>query len=338
MAPRVTLKDIAEKTGLSVSSISLALRGDKRFPKETLTRVQEAARGLGYIYNQSAADLRTSRNHTIAVCLGDISNPIFNDMLVSAEKEIHRCGKRLLLGITRESRERQADFIRQALQIGCEALLLCPAYGTTKEDLQSILCYDNELIVPTSLFFRSIEGFAAPQFVSDEYEAGRLSARAAIEAGHHNLYWLGGGQETSAARLRQKGALEEIRRLGLAPIEVIKGPTSRAFGCETAMKVLLAHPAEEVAFLCFSDLIALGALSACHTLGRKVGVDVSVIGCDDMDEVKYAIPPLTTIHIDLDRIISNAMEAALNRQMPTVVAFKPELVVRSSLRSSNSKN
>ena len=335
MAPRVTLKDIAVRTGLSVSSVSLALRGDKRFPKETLERVRDAARDLGYIYNQSAADLRTSRNHTIAVCLGDLSNPIFNDMLISAEKEIQLRGKRLLLGITRESRERQEDFLRQALQIGCEALILCPAYGTTKEDLESILCHQGKLIIPTCLFFRSIDGFIAPQVVSDEYESGRLSARAAIEAGHHNLYWLGGGQMTSAARLRQKGALEEIARAGLAPAEIVNGPTSRAFGFEAATRILSETRTDELAFLCFSDLIALGVLSACHASGRQAGHDVSVIGCDDMDEVKYAVPPLATIHIDLDQIVSKAMAAAFDSQTPELIAFKPEFVMRPSLRSGS---
>ena len=117
MPPRVTLKDIATKTGLSVSSVSLALRGDKRFPQDTITKVRDAAQSLGYIYNQAAADLRNPRRDTVAVCLGDLSNPIFNDMLISAENEVHQRSKRLLLGITRESRSRQADFLRQALQI-----------------------------------------------------------------------------------------------------------------------------------------------------------------------------------------------------------------------------
>lgn len=332
MATRVTLKDIAQETGLSISSVSLALRGDKRFPQETLHRVSEAARSLGYIYNQAAADLRTSRNNTVAVCLGDLSNPIFNDMLILAENEIHRRGKRLLLGISRESRDRQTDFLRQALQIGCEALLICSAYGTSKDDLEEVLCHNGKLIVPTCLFFRSVEDFAVPQVVADEYESGRLSASAAIDAGHRNMYWLGGGQGTSAARLRQKGALDEISNRGLTPAGVVPGPTSRAFGFEAAAAVLASHPGEEVAFLCFSDLIALGVLSACNSSGRSVGHDVSVIGCDDMEEVKYAVPPLTTVRIDLGRIVAAAMEAALGDADSSTIMFKPEFIRRSSLR------
>lgn len=332
MTSRVTLKDIALATGLSVSSVSLALRGDKRFPKETLSRVKEAAHSLGYIYNQAAADLRTSRTNTVAVCLGDISNPIFNDMLISAENELQRRGKRLLLGISRESRERQADFLRQALRIGCEAILICPAYDTTREDLEAILCYNGSLIVPTSLFFRSIDDFQAPQVVADEYESGRLAARAAIDAGHRKIYWLGGGHNTSSARLRKQGALDEITRSGFEPEGVIPGSTSRAFGFEAASEILQKHPIEEIAFLCFSDLIALGVLAACNTQGRKVGQDVSVIGCDDMEEVKYSVPPLTTVRIDLVGIVAAAMEAAFGERKFETEVFKPHLVLRSSLR------
>lgn len=331
MASRVTLKDIANATGLSISSVSLALRGDKRFPVETLARVQQAAQSLGYIYNQAAADLRTSRNNTVAVCLGELSNPIFNDMLITAEKEIDRRGKRLLLGISRESRQRQADFLKQALQIGCEALLICPAYETTKKDLEEILCHEGKLIVPTCLFFRAVEGFPSPQVVADEYESGRLAARAAIEAGHRTVYWLGGGHGTSPARLRLQGALDELAGCGLQPAGIIPGATSRAFGFEAATGILEERQSREVAFLCFSDLIALGVLSACRAQGREVGVEVSVIGCDDMDEVKYAIPPLTTVHIDLDQIVAAAMKAALEGGQPQITAYKPEIVIRSTL-------
>lgn len=330
---RVTLKDIANATDLSVSSVSLALRGDKRFPPETVIRVQKAAQSLGYIYNQAAADLRTSRSNTIAVCVGDISNPIFNDMLISAENEIHKRGKRLLLGISRESRERQSDFLRQALQIGCEAILICPAYDTTKDDLDGILCHDSRLIVPTCLFFRSVEGFSAPQIVANEYQSGRLSARAALAAGHRRIFWIGGGHGTSSARLRRQGALDELARNGLQPEGVLAGPTSRAFGFDTARNILGRYPSGEIAFLCFSDLIALGVLAACHDRRRTVGQEVSVIGCDDMDEVKYAIPPLTTVRIELGRIVEAAMEAALGDGHVKTAMFEPAIVVRSSVRA-----
>ncbi len=332
MMARVTLKDIATATGLSVSSVSLALRGDKRFPKETLDRVRAAADRLGYIYNQGAADLRMSRNNTIAVCLGELSNPIFNDMLISAEREIHRRGRRLLLGITRESRERQADFLRQALQIGCEALLLCPAYGTTRSDLDEILVRNGQPLLPTVLFFRSIEGFAAPQVVSDEFHAGQLSARAAMDAGHRRMYWIGGGQETSASRLREAGAVSAFRRAGLEPVRILHGPTSRAFGFEAATRILSEDGADDIALLCFSDLIALGVISACHKMGRRPGEDVSVIGCDDMNEVQFAVPPLTTIRTDIERIIERAMQAAVDREEAGLTTFEPKLVLRESLR------
>ncbi|WP_128254762.1 LacI family DNA-binding transcriptional regulator [Falsirhodobacter deserti] len=333
MTKRITLKHIAQETGLSVSSVSLALKGDSRFPKATLDKVDGAARKLGYIYNQGAADLRTSRSNTVAVCLGDISNPIFNDMLASAEREIDSRGKRLLLGVTRESRERQADFLHQAMRVGCEAILICPAYGTTCRDLEDILIRCGRLIVPTALFFRSIEGFAAPQVVSNEFEAGRLSARAAVEAGHRRIFWLGGGQETSAARLRQSGALAELRAAGIEVAGVFNGPTSRAFGFDITTKLLREETPEDLAFLCFSDLIALGVLSGCHNAGWQVGRDISVIGCDDMQEVRYSVPPLTTVRIDLGRIIEKAFEAASESSKAEVTLFEPELVTRSSLKN-----
>ncbi|MFV0336506.1 MAG: LacI family DNA-binding transcriptional regulator [Tropicimonas sp.] len=331
MKTRVTLKHIAAETGLSVSSISLALRGDKRFPESTVRRVREAAERLGYIYNQGAANLRRSRTDMIAVCLGELSNPVFNDVLAAAEHEIHRRGKRLLLGVTRESRDRQADFLRQALQLGCEALLLCPAHGTRAEDLSAILLREGQLRMPTALMLRAIHGFPAPQVVSDEYKAGRLAARAAIRAGHRRLYWLGGGQETAPARLRRKGALDEIREAGLEPAGVLTGKGSRELGRALARRILAGDNSGDIALVCFSDLIALGALSACHELQRPAGRAVSVIGCDDMAEAQYAVPPLSSIHIDFTRIVAQALDEAMGPALPSLTVFEPDLVLRESL-------
>lgn len=331
MQSRVTLKDIAAATGLSVSAVSLALRGDKRFPRETLDRVNAAARELGYIYNQAAADLRKSRSDTIAVCLGDLSNPVFNDMLIAAERHIDDLGKRLMLGVTRESKARQADFLHQALRAGCEAILICPAYGTTREDLDQILIRAGQLIVPTALFFRSVEGFAAPQVVNDEFRAGQLAAEAALNAGHRRLYWLGGGQQTSAARQRQAGALAAIRTAGLEPIAIESGATSRAFGYEIATRILERDRSPDIALLCFSDLIALGVLSACHAMKRAVGHDLSVIGCDDMQEVRYAVPPLSTVRIDIGSVISWAVQAVASGKTNETKVFEPQLILRESI-------
>lgn len=334
MQARLTLKDIARHVGLSVSGVSLALRGDPRVPAETVRRVREAADALGYVQNLAAASLRTARSDTIAVCLGDLSNPIFNDILVRAETEIDRRGKRMLLGVSRENRDRQEDFICQALRVGAEALILCPAYDTTSDDLAKVLLRDGALRLPTALLFRGIEGFPCPQVVSDEAKAGRLAARAALDAGYRRFVWLGGGSHTSVARDRQRGAVSVLQAAGHEVI-ILNGPTSRQFGHETALRVMSDAPAAELCFLCFSDLIALGVLSACHTLGRTVGDEVSVIGCDDMGEVRYAIPPLSTVHIDIPRIVREGITAALDNGAVKTTILEPRWLKRASLRQTS---
>jgi LacI family transcriptional regulator len=332
MAERITLKDIARQVGLSISGVSLALRADPRVPAETVRRVREAADELGYVQNLAAANLRTSRSDTIAVCLGDLSNPIFNDILIRAEEEIDRRGKRMMLGVSREDIERQDDFIRQALRMGAEALLLCPAYDTTADILAKVLLRDGKPRLPTALLFRSIDGFPCPQVASDEVEAGRIAGRLALRSRHRRFVWLGGGSHTSVARDRQFGALEILDHGQTEQVTVINGPTSRKFGYEATHRILTEDPDGDLCFLCFSDLIALGALSACHALGKPVGEAVSVIGCDDMDEVKYSVPPLSTVHIDIPGIVQIGMKAALDGGTASRTTLAPTLKERKSVR------
>lgn len=312
MPQRVTLKDIARACGLSVSGASIALRNDPRVPEATAARVRAVADQLGYIPNQAASNLRRARTDTVAICLGDISNPIFNDILMHVEREADQRGKRLMLGISREQVPRQEDFIRQAIRHGADALVLCPAYDTTAQDLARVLLRNDRMLLPSALVFRSVADFPVPQITSDEVGAGRMMAQAGLRAGHRRFHWIGGGQHTSAAVDRQAGALAELREAGVTEIAVHNGPTTHLFGFQTVQSLHHAGMIAGAAVLCFSDLIALGALSGCHEVGLHPGRDVSVIGCDDMEGVRFAVPPLSTVRIDIPAIVRRAMARVLD--------------------------
>lgn len=325
---RIRLRDIADRLGLSTSTVSLALRNHPRIPEETTRRVMAEAQALGYIYNRAAADLRRSHSDVIAVCLNDLSNPVFNEFLTHIEDELRQQGRTVFLGVAREDRALQSVFIRSALEYGVSGLLLCPCHGTTAGDLAAALPAHLARHFPCIAFSRAIEGARIPQFVNDDLEAGRLAARHLLEAGHRRICWLGGGQSTSTARGRQQGFVETLRAAGVPAPIICHGPTSRAFGHEAASR-LLAGTKPPDAFACFSDLIAFGVLHACHTLGLVPGRDVSVVGCDDMEEAAYANPPLSTVRVDKDAIGRGAATAFLRMQAGEPIAPETTVIAAS---------
>ena len=332
MARRTTLRDIAETLGLSTSTVSLALRGHSRIPEPTVARVKAEAARQGYIYNRAAAALRTSRSDMIAVCLSDLSNPVFNEFLVIIEDELRAHGQKVFLGVARENRQVQADFINKALEQGVGGVLICPVYGTTPTDLSALLPDPHGLpAVPTASFSRELRGTRLPQFTNDDRAAGRLAGGAVIAAGHRHVCWVGGGQETSNARDRLAGCLDAFSQAGLPEPLICHGPTQRLFGYETARR-LLSGQAPPTAFVCFSDLIAFGVVAACHSLDLMPGRDVAIVGCDDMEEAAYSFPPMTTVRVDKSAIGRSAARSVLGL-LPAegVVKSAPELVTRQTV-------
>lgn len=332
MTKRTTLRDIAEELGLSVSSVSLALRAHPRISAATAESVRQAAVRLGYIYNRAAADLRRAESHLVAVCLSDLSNPVFNEFLVQIEDELCTRDRKVFLGVARESLDQQRRFLQTALEHGVGGIVLCPVHGTRPADLDMLLPRGPGAapIVPTAIFSRQVEGVALPQFLNDDPLAGRLAAQCLIEAGHRRIGWIGGGQDTSTARGRFGGFRAALEEAGLPPPLVRHGPTSRAFGRSAALDLLQGSDAP-TGIVCFSDLLAFGVLSAIRERGLEPGRDVSLVGCDDMDEAAFTWPGLTTVSVDKSEIGRAAARCLLGEAPAQVSVLPPRLIRRGTV-------
>lgn len=335
MKQRPTMQDIADSVGVSVSAVSLALSGKARVSKETAERIQAEANRLGYVANKAASALRTQKSAVVAVCLCDLSNPVFNEILVHIENTLRAHGCVPLLGVMREDKEEQARFLRTAISQGVSALMICPVRGTTAEDLSIILPNaDRGAPIQAVLLGRTVENVPLPQFATDDAAAGVMMARRIVQAGHVEIHWIGGGHPTSSAKYRFGAFKAEMERLGATLTGVHFGPTSREFGYTTADRIL-AERGSDLGLVCFSDLVAFGALTAAHRRGFKPGAEVSIIGCDDMSEAPYSTPPLTTVWIDKESIGRHSAECAigLSDGGPPGL-FSPRPVERETVRGT----
>ncbi len=332
MNRRIKLRDIADDLGLSVSTVSLALRRDPRIPFETAERVRRTAARLGYIYNRAAADLRQSRSSLVAVALSDLANPVFNEFLEHIQDELTRHGRHVFLGVAREDPELQRAFLQTALEQGVGGVILCPVRGTKPQDLDVLLPGGApSAAIPTVLFSRAMPDLPVPQFVNDDLMAGRLAAEVLISAGHKRICWLGGGHESSTARNRLQGCLDALSAAGLPPPRVLHGPTLRRFGLEAA-RAEIAGLDPPTGFVCFSDLIAFGVVAACHDAGMMPGRDFAIVGCDDMEEAAFTFPGLTTVQVDKRGIGRAAARQIISGSSPAeVTVFAPRLIHRGTV-------
>lgn len=334
MSNRVTLRDIAENVGVTVATVSMALRGHPRISAETTARVLQAAETLGYIYNRAAANLRQTRSSLVAVCVSDLSNPVFNEFLMHIEQELYAHGLQVFLGIAREDRALQTQFLRISLEQGVSGVLLLPVRGTTRADL-SILWPDSRPapLVRCALISRALTDVAVPQFVNDDWQAGWLAARCLIDHGHQRVVWVGGGQATSTARNRQAGAEAALRDAGLPIMQVAHGPTARQFGFDMAADILSRPETDRpTGAICFSDLIAFGMVAGVQHAGEIPGQGLSIIGCDDMEEARLTHPPLTTIAVDKEWLGRMAVQALVGQcAAPGQHLAAPRLILRATV-------
>ncbi|KQT66181.1 MULTISPECIES: LacI family DNA-binding transcriptional regulator [unclassified Aureimonas] len=335
MAQKVKLSTIAEALGLSTATVSLALRDSPLVAEVTRERIKEQARSSGYIYNRRAASLRTSRSGIVGVCVHDIMNPFFGEILKSIENELDRHRQTFVLCNHYDDLTKQRSFVDTMLQLGADGLIMSPAIGTPASDIR--LAEENDL--PVVLIARSVEGAGVTSFRGDDAYGMSLAVRHLLSLGHRKIAMVGGAETTSTGRDRATGYRRALLEAGIEPKPEwrISGPRSRHSGFDAAAD-FLALPDRPTAVACFSDLVALGFMYGLSRAGLRAGIDVAVTGYDDIDEAVIAMPPLTTVANGQSEVGRRAADSLLKRlggepAEGRLELITPELKIRQSCGS-----
>jgi LacI family transcriptional regulator len=329
---RVTLQVIAERLAVSTATVSLALRDSSVVADITKRKVQRVAREMGYIYNRSAASLRTSRTNILAVAFHDVSNPYFAEMLSAIDETVRSSGRTILLGTCNESIPRQENVLSSLREYRPDGIIVCPVGGSTEDSLRNIA----ESGMPIVQVAREVEGLNADFVGADDRHSVELAVDHLVKLGHRRIAFVGGNDGTSNGRLRHASFRDTLAKHNLPCDEsmIIFGDGKRVTGLEAVPK-LLALWKPPTALVCFNDSIAFGAMHGLQRAGLQPGRDVSVVGCDDVSDSALWVPPLTTIHnqhIEMGRLAAEMMMRRIQDpgQPPRRIVLEPRLVVRES--------
>jgi len=328
----LTLKDIADQLGISPATVSLALRNKECVSEKTRQTVWEAVKRLGYVYNRSAARLRTQRSNTIGLIVPNILNPFFTELTSAIEEKMETFGYSLLLAKTSEDRERQGKALRTMLEYSVEGILLCPAVGTTQEDLR--IC--EKMSLPVVLFTRPVDGPKMDYVGPDNSRGTALATKYLIGKGHRRIAFLGGVEGSFTRWERFEGYRQALEEVNL-PLE---GQYNRV--CDTTvdggfqvMEELLNLKEPPTAALCFNDVTSFGAILCLWSHRIVPGKDFDVIGFDNLSDAELFSPSLTTLSCPPRRIGFRASELLLERiknpgKKQESVILAPELILRNS--------
>lgn len=327
-----TIVDIARAAGVSKSTVSLVLKESPLVKSATRDRVMRAIDQLGYVYNRSAASLRTARSSFVGMVISDLMNPFFTELAVGIEDGLYNLGFVPILANTNEDVERQTRVLHSLREHGVAGIILSPARGTDVWSLAETL----PRALPMVLTMRRVEGSALPYIGPDNRVGSRDAVGHLINLGHRSIAFLGGYASMTTQRERISGYRDALIAAGL-PLRdelIFEAMPTRAGGSE-AISAALASPYKPTAAFCYNDIVAMGATRALGLRGIRVGVDFAVIGFDDIVEAEHNAPPLTTVNADTRIMGTRAARSLLgliDGADPQAMSFigTTRLVVRES--------
>jgi DNA-binding LacI/PurR family transcriptional regulator len=332
LGKRLTLGHIADQLGISTATVSLALRDSPLVAEETRAKVKLTAEEIGYIYNRSAASLRTARSQIVGVAVHDILNPYFAEIFSSLEDVLEEQGQMIFICNHRDDVKRQRAFVNTLLQHRADGLIICPSIGTTSEEINRLV----DQGIPVTLMCREVPGAWAPCVHGDDVAGGYAVTRHLIEQGHRTIAMAGGRRASSPGRDRNLGWRKALEEAGIDPDEQVYLPElmTQADGRDAAKQVLEATP-RPTAVMCFNDLVAMGMVSALRRAGLVPGRDIAVTGYDNVDGAADLTPALTTVCNFADKIgrlasLTLLRQIAGERVPNTPILIEPKVLVRES--------
>ncbi len=300
---RATLKDIAERTGYTVNTVSRALKDKDDISITTRALIKKVADELGYIPNAIAASLRSGSTKSVSVIIPDISDPLFAIWVKDIEMLLKERNFDLFIQNTGENDELEKRAVRLAISKKIDGIILCPCQ---KNDSSIAMLKNNG--VPFVLIGRRFHRDDIDYVLADDTQGGYLAARHLIDLGRRRLLFLNGPSYISSARERLDGYQRALTEQGIRFIpELVREVEIKAGECTRILREVFKQRLEFSGLICFSDLMAWEAIYQLHSLKKKVPEDVAVVGFDDIQSRLFYPYPLSSVGYSKQEIARKAV-------------------------------
>ncbi len=304
---RVTLRDIAEKTGYTINTVSRALNHKNDISQKTIEYINSVADEMGYINDNIASSMRTGRTGTIAVILADITNPLFAIMVRETEQLSSEYNYSVFILNTNEDKNLELQAIKNALGKKVDGFIICPCPD----------CHDNlEFLKKTGkpyiLVGRRVKGH--PSVILDDIKSGYLAVKYLTD--HYNcrrILFINGLLSISCAEDRLAGYRTALEEAGIEyrPELVLTAPT-KAGTIGKIIHELSENKTEYDSIFAFSDLLAYEAINTLTEMGKRVPADIPIVGIDHLHGNLFYMPPLDSVGAADKRMSEEAVKILMN--------------------------
>jgi DNA-binding LacI/PurR family transcriptional regulator len=307
----VGLKDVAQRAGVSIKTVSNVVNGYVHVRPETRARVNAAIDALGYRPNLTARSLRGGRTGVIALAVPDLTSPYFAEIAEGVIDAAEELGWTVLIDQTDGRRERELLVLHGIRDHLIDGVVFSPlALGD--EDLRA-----TRSEVPIVCLGERVHAGTMDHIAIDNVAAARTATNHLIERGRRRIAAVGvqASPVAETARLRLAGYTEALEEAGVeVASDMVVSATAwhRGEGLLAAKRLIESGTRPDAVF-CFNDLLALGTLHGLAELGVVVPDDIAVVGIDDIEECRYVRPTLTSISPDKDAIARESVALLAER-------------------------
>lgn len=299
------IEDVAEKAGVSVTTVSRVLNDRGYISQKTRDKVNEAMRELRYQPNEMARSLFRRKSNTIGLVIPSVAHPFFGELAYHLEDCADRRGYKVLLCNSSRDVGKERKYIDMLKKNQVDGIVM----GSSVLDVEHYL----DLNLPIVSFDRTL-GSDIPIVASDNRMGGELAARLLADKGcrHPAYVYRGiGGPHHSAmlASDRVLGFEETLREAGLASVrlELDAGAADDRRNEEELARFFALHPETDAVFAS-SDVIAAEVIQACRRLGKRIPDELRLIGYDDVPAASYLTPRLTTVRQPIREMCERSVE------------------------------
>jgi LacI family transcriptional regulator len=327
-----TIRDVAERAGVSRSTVSRYISRQGYVSDTTRTRIATAIEELAFVPNAMARGLKTRRSGLVALLVPEIVNSFYTTISRGVEDVANEHGLHVIVGNTDEDIAKERTYVDLMIAFQIDGVIVASA-GRTARPLQALRLKQ----IPTVLIDRKVDGFDADLVHGDSLEGTVALTRHLLSLGHHQIAFVNGDLDTSVAREREAGFRRALHEADVLPDEgLISAGSWFIDDAEQRMAQLIASGRPFTAILAANNFMAIGALRALRSRGLRVPEDKALVCFDDLEQAAEIDPFLTVMAQPAYTMGTLAMQLLVERidqryRGPSrVLTLSPRLLVRRS--------
>ena len=306
---RYTIKDIAEQSGVSLSTVSLVLNNNPRISQATRDRVLKTIERLGYQPNRMARALAWRHSRTLAVMVPQLRHAFadvyFGEIVSGICDRAAKLGYKIMLEVARTEFIENKEYLQLYEQKFVDGIMFVGA-NSRHQFVQDFADGQRPFLMVNNYSKEHDLNYVVSNYRYGAWQA----AMHLLRLGHRRIGFISGGMNEIQTSQDVFEALKEVlveHKLELSPQMIVDGWLTEEGGMKAAEE-LLRNDSQITALFALNDKMALGAIKKLNELGLRVPQDIAVVGFDDIPQASYSIPSLTTVHQPLYEIGKLACE------------------------------